>query len=240
MNLVVDVGNSSAKVGIFEQDNLIEKYNLPSLDALETFLVRTPSENLIVSSVSQDAEKILSWSTTSKHKLNLTHKLALPIKNLYATPETLGVDRIAAVSGAQAMYPEKSCLVIDMGSCITLDFIDDKGQYYGGSIAPGLSMRFKAVNAFTAKLPLIKPVSNPDLIGIDTETSIQSGIINGITEEIKGLITLYHNKFGDMKVILCGGDAHFFENKLKGFIFAVPDLVLIGLNTILLHNVNRS
>ena len=239
MNVVVDLGNSSAKVGIFEQGNLLEKHNLLSLDALETFLARTPSENIIVSSVSQDAEKILSWATATKHKFILTHKLAVPIKNLYKSPETLGVDRIAAVCGAQLMYPEKSCLVIDMGSCITFDFSDEKGQYHGGSISPGLSMRFKAVNTFTAKLPLVKPVTNPDLIGTDTETNIQSGIINGITEEIRGLITLYHNKFGDMQVILCGGDAHFFENKLKGFIFAIPDLVLIGLNTILIHNVNR-
>ncbi len=100
-------------------------------------------------------------------------------------------------------------------------------------------MRFQAVHTFTAKLPLVKPVTDPELIGKSTETNIQSGVIHGLMEELKGIIALYQHKFGDIRVILCGGDAHFFENKLKGFIFAVPDLVLIGLNTILIHNVHR-
>jgi type III pantothenate kinase len=100
-------------------------------------------------------------------------------------------------------------------------------------------MRFKAVHTFTARLPLVKPVADPALIGNTTETNIQSGVINGLTAEIKGIISMYQQKFRNIKVILCGGDAHFFENKLKGVIFAVPELVLIGLNSILIHNVDR-
>lgn len=238
MNLVVDFGNSSAKVGIFDQANLIEKYIL-SANELETFLSISTSENIIVSSVSQDSQEILAWSTASKNKFILTHTLALPIQNLYSTPETLGVDRIAAVCGAQSSFPNQQCLVIDMGSCITYDYLDGLGQYHGGSISPGLSMRFKAVHTFTAKLPLVKPLADPELIGKTTDANIQSGVVNGLTEEIKGIISLYQQKFGDIKVILCGGDALFFENKLKGLIFAIPELVLIGLNSILSHNVNR-
>ena len=165
--------------------------------------------------------------------------MALPIQNLYSTPETLGVDRIAAVCGAQTTFPNEKCLVIDMGSCITYDYLNEKGEYHGGSISPGLNMRFKAVHTFTAKLPLVKPLADPALIGTTTASNIQSGVINGLTEEIKGIISLYQHKFGNIRVILCGGDAHFFENKLKGVIFAIPELVLIGLNSILSHNVNR-
>ncbi len=239
MNLVVDFGNSSAKVGIFDQRNLIEKYILTSANELETFLSTSTSESVIVSSVSQDSNEILAWATASKNKFILTHDLALPIQNLYSTPETLGVDRIAAVCGAQSIFTNEHCLVIDMGSCITYDYLDEKGQYHGGSISPGLRMRFKAVHTFTAKLPLVEPLADPELIGKTTETNIQSGIVNGLTQEIKGIISLYQQKYGDIRVILCGGDAHFFENKLKGVIFAVPELVLIGLNSILSHNVDR-
>ncbi len=239
MNLVVDFGNSSAKVGIFDQRILIEKYILNSAFELQTFLAESTSENIIVSSVSQDSGEILDWAKGSKKKFILTHTLSLPIKNQYATPETLGVDRIAAVCGAQSSFPGTRCLVIDMGSCITYDYLDEKGNYHGGSISPGLNMRFKAVHTFTAKLPLVKPLADPELIGKTTESNIQSGVINGLTAEIKGIISLYQQKFGDIRVILCGGDAHFFENKLKGVIFAVPELVLIGLNSILIHNVDR-
>jgi type III pantothenate kinase len=239
MNLVVDFGNSSAKVGIFDQRDLIEKYILNSSSELQTFLGKSTSENIIVSSVSQDSGQILDWAKGSINKFILTHTLALPITNQYSTPETLGVDRIAGVCGAQSLFPDTGCLVIDMGSCITYDFLDDKGVYHGGSISPGLSMRFKAVHTFTARLPLVKPLADPPLIGKTTETNIQSGVLNGLTAEIKGIISLYQHKFKNIKVILCGGDAHFFENKLKGVIFAVPELVLIGLNSILIHNVDR-
>lgn len=239
MNVVVDYGNSSAKVGIFDQRNLIEKFSLASSGELQTLLAKSTSENIIVSSVSQDPQKIVAWATRSKNKFILTHTLALPIKNLYSTPQTLGVDRIAAVCGAQSSFPNEKCLVIDMGSCITYDFLDEKGQYHGGSISPGLTMRFKAVNTFTAKLPLVKPSAHPELIGKTTEENIQSGVINGIKAEIEGIISAYKDKFVDIRVILCGGDAHFFENKLKGVIFAIPELVLIGLNSILSHNVDR-
>lgn len=239
MNVVVDYGNSSAKVGIFQERKLIQKHILKSVGELQTFLAESSSESIIVSSVSQDPEKVLTWAKSSKNKFILTHTLPLPIQNRYATPETLGVDRLAAVCGAQSSFPNERCLVIDMGSCITYDFLDEKGQYHGGSISPGFQMRFQAVHTFTAKLPLVKPVTDPELIGKSTETNIQSGVIHGLMEELKGIIALYQHKFGDIRVILCGGDAHFFENKLKGFIFAVPDLVLIGLNTILIHNVHR-
>lgn len=236
MNLVVDYGNSSAKVAIFDQHKLTEKHVFAQQDELKHFIETSRAENFIISSVSAEAEKVLSWSR-APHKFILTHKLPLPVTILYATPHTLGVDRIAGACGATQLFPERNKLVIDAGTCITYDFTDSKKQYHGGGISPGLSMRFKAVHTFTARLPLASIVENPELIGNSTELSIQSGVINGTVAEIDGIIERYQQKYPDLQVVLCGGDAAFFENKLKASIFASPDLVLIGLNSVLIHNV---
>jgi type III pantothenate kinase len=238
MNVVVDSGNSAAKVGIFDHQNLMEK-RIFTEEALQQYLSSTPVDNILVSSVSTPAEKILSWVKTKAKKFSLDPLLPLPVKSLYKTPQTLGVDRIAGACGAWQLFPFQNSLVIDAGTCITYDFIDAKGNYHGGSISPGLHMRFKAMNTFTARLPLITPAADPPLIGNSTETSMQSGVVNGIVSEIDGIIGQYHDKFQQLRVILCGGDTAFFENKVKASIFASPELVLVGLNSILIYNVNR-
>jgi type III pantothenate kinase len=166
----------------------------------------------------------------------LDSKLPLPITIKYATPETLGVDRIAGVCGAQQKFPGEPCLVIDAGTCITYDFINHDGEFLGGAISPGMMMRFQAVHTFTSKLPLVSRPEKVVLIGDSTETCIQSGVIHGIVEELNGTIRRYQEEFAGLRVILCGGDARFFENNLKGAIFAVPELVLSGLNSILNYN----
>lgn len=237
MNLVIDYGNSSAKVGIFDQQNLMEKYVFNTPEALKNFLEKDCSPNVIISSVALDAIDISSWVLHAKKKFTLTTALPLPIKNQYATPSSLGVDRLSAVCGARHIFPEKNCLVVDVGTCVKYDFIDANGNYLGGGISPGLSMRFKALNTFTMKLPLVQPVDDALLIGNSTESCIQSGVINGLLAEINGTIDHYQKKFDDLKVILCGGDTVFFENKVKGGIFAVPELVLRGLNSILIYNI---
>lgn len=236
MNLAVDYGNSSAKVAIFDQHELKEKHTFFRTDDLKSFLSTSSTENFIISSVTKEAKAVSHWSK-ARSKFILSHTLPLPVKILYATPETLGVDRIAGSCGALQLFPGKNTLVIDAGTCITYDFTDSSKQYFGGSISPGLKMRFQAVNTFTARLPLVKPADNPELIGSSTETSIQSGIVNGTLAEIDGIIDRYRHKYPDLQVILCGGDGPFFENKLKASIFASPDLVLIGLNSVLIHNV---
>ncbi len=238
MNLVVDYGNSSAKVAIFDHLRLIEKHTFTVMDELQLFLQNSDVSNLIVSSVNADAEKIINWAVHAKQRFVLTHKLPLPITILYSTPHTLGVDRIAGSCGAVQLFGGYNSLVIDAGTCITYDFTDSKGNYHGGGISPGLMMRFKAVHTFTARLPLVNLTEHPELTGNNTETSIQSGVIHGVTAEIDGIIERYRNKYPDLKVILCGGDAPFFENKLKASIFASPDLVLFGLNCVLIHNVS--
>ena len=237
MNLVVDYGNTSAKVAIFDQLKLVEKCTFNSKDELQKFVQDSTAENFIVSSVNTDADQICDWAVYAKQKFVLTHKLPLPITLLYTTPHTLGVDRIAGACGAVQLFPGYNSLVIDTGTCVTYDFTDEKGNYHGGGISPGLLMRFKAVHTFTARLPLVTPTDLPELVGNSTETSIQSGVIYGLIGEIEGIIERYRAKYPNLKVILCGGDAHFFENKLKASIFASPDLVLFGLNSVLIHNV---
>lgn len=237
MNLVIDSGNTSTKVAIFDQENLLEKRALSDPEEIENFLQQTKAEHLIVSSVNADAEHLMHLATHVGTKIKLTPALPLPIHNLYQTPNTLGADRIAGACGAIQLFPSKNTLVIDAGTCITYDFVDNNHNYHGGGISPGLAMRFKAVHTFTAKLPLVVPKADPDLIGNSTETSLQSGIVLGVIDEMDGIIARYRAKYPELQVILCGGDAPFFENQLKASIFACPNLVLIGLNRILLHNV---
>src|SRR5690606_34521365 len=169
------------------------------------------------------------------------HQLPIPITNGYATPETLGADRLAGVIGAKNIYPENPVLVIDAGTCITYDFIDKAGFYAGGSISPGLRMRFKAMNHFTGKLPEVEVDMNitgfKSSYGKDTQESLISGVVNGLLFEVEGFIKKYNNQYLDLRVILCGGDSTFFDTRLKNSIFAhqillEPNLVMIGLNTV--------
>jgi pantothenate kinase, type III len=240
MNLVIDSGNTAAKVGIFNHQKLVEKLTFSGSDELQTFMQDVNVENLLISSVKADATSIASWSPKAEKKYILDRSLPLPIKNLYKTPDTLGMDRLAGVCGARQLFPSTDCLVIDAGTCITYDFIDRAGNYHGGSISPGLNMRFQAVHTFTARLPLVSAKAPVELIGNSTEKSIRSGVINGLLAEIEGIMHQYDARFPGLRVILCGGDTLFFENQLKASIFASPELILIGLNSILLHNVNPS
>jgi type III pantothenate kinase len=237
MNIVIDYGNSSAKVGVFADRELRERKIFAAQAELKTFLQNFSADCLIVSSVSVDANEVASWGRHVNQRFILTPDLPLPINNRYATPQTLGVDRLAGVCGAQALFPGTSALVIDAGTCITYDFLDNTGNFLGGGISPGLRMRFQAVHTFTKRLPLVQPGrENAPLIGDSTESCIQSGIENGLVAEIDGIVAKYGAQFPDLKVIFTGGDVPFFENRLKAPIFAVPELVLSGLNSILIHN----
>lgn len=239
MNLVIDCGNSRIKTGLFESNTLIEKISFSTKEELFNFFKTKDIQHLLVSSVTIPAEEILGEVNASGKKIKLTHQLPLPIKNLYATPETLGVDRLAAACGASAIFPNKNCLVIDIGTCINFEFIDDQQCYHGGAISPGISIRFEGMHKFTKRLPLVANNSKAPLIGNTTETCMQSGVMNGMTAEIKGIIEQYQKNYPDLGVILCGGDYPLFENQLKPYIFVAPDLVLSGLNRILLHNVRN-
>jgi type III pantothenate kinase len=237
MNLVIDSGNTRFKIGVFEGASLIQKYSFSESERLRDFLTKNSFSHVLVSSVSYGANEILTWTQCSGKKIVLDATMSLPVTLNYATPGTLGVDRIAAVCGALELYPGHDCLVIDIGTCINYEFLSRDKVYMGGSISPGVMMRFEAMHTLTSKLPLVEPIYEPTLIGISTELCMQSGVMNGAVEEINGIINRYIELFPAMKVILCGGDSAFFENRLKHPIFVAPELVLSGLNRILRHHV---
>lgn len=239
MNLVIDSGNTRIKAAVFENNQLTQKEVFSEVESLKRFIQKMRATNVIASSVSLDADELISWAPGAKHKIILNAQLPLPIKNAYKTPGTLGVDRIAAVCGALEMFPNQNCLVIDAGTCITYELLEASATYVGGAISPGISMRFEAMHKFTSRLPLVKAETNEmyPLIGTSTETCMQSGVINGTLEELKGMISQYQSIYPDLKVIICGGDYSFFENRVKPPIFVAPDLVMYGLNRILRYNV---
>ena len=171
--------------------------------------------------------------------LQLDASTPLPFKNRYISKQSLGYDRIAAISGAIDIYPNNNVLVINAGTCITYDLITAENAYLGGGISPGIRMRFKSLHAFTSKLPFIEPndEQKTDLVGADTEKSIMSGVLNGILAEVDGIIDRYKRKFPGLKIIVSGGDYKYFDRNLKNNIFATPNIVLKGLNSI--HNFNE-
>lgn len=241
MNLIIDSGNTSTKIALFEHDKMIAMYaNVSSEQVIEQICTHNPAYALICS-VNQDGALMQERLQEYINKIYiLDHLLPVPVTNGYQTPETLGKDRLAAVCGASYLFPAANSLVIDMGTCITYDFIDSQDKYYGGSISPGLQMRFKALHMFTARLPLLEPVVDIELIGKNTREAIRSGVVNGMAFEIQGTMEEYKKKFGNIHVIFCGGDANFFENKIKERIFVIPELVLIGLNRVLQYNVSTT
>lgn len=237
MNLVVDSGNTRIKIGLFKDGELIMKKSFLSLTELKDFMLATNADHVLVSSVNHDPAEILSWSNSTGKKISLTSLLPLPIKVSYQTLHTLGMDRLAAVCGAQDLFPNRNCLTIDAGTCINYELLDDQNVYRGGAISPGISMRFEAMHTFTARLPLVSAKEDIELIGNTTETCLQSGVMNGVLEEVRGIIKQYQALYPELTVILCGGDYPFFENRLKPAIFVAPELVLIGLNRILRYHV---
>ncbi len=195
--------------------------------------------NTIVASVRKGVKKIIHEISAHSGTMVLQAGVKLPFVNGYGTPTTLGVDRIAAVAGATHLFPGKACLVIDVGTCITYDILDAEGVYHGGGISPGMEMRLKAMHKFTSKLPLVMPSGRPELIGKTTRDCMLSGAMLGTEAEVSGIIVQYTQYFLDLHIIFCGGGAQLFESKIKGHIFAVPNLVLIGLDQILRMNVNE-
>jgi type III pantothenate kinase len=240
MNLTIDLGNTFAKTGLFNEGKLLEVNWKLSYDELKAYVARIRPTQIIVSSVSYSEEQLKQeFSGITPHIILLKNNTPIPLTKCYDTPQTLGADRIAAAIGAKVLYPESNCMIIDLGSCITYDLIDDKDNFLGGIISPGVRMRFKAMNTFTQRLPLLTPESIPTLIGKSTQHAMQSGVMNGILIEINGLIEQYDSVLTKINVILCGGDATFFANRIKYPNFVIPELVLIGLNRILEYNVEH-
>ncbi|MDC8003015.1 type III pantothenate kinase [Aureisphaera galaxeae] len=240
MNLIIDVGNTSIKLAVFVQDELAKR--VVSLtetfsEDLEQLVEDFPSlQHCIVSSVGGFGKKELDLLGEKFEVLELNHKTPVLFQNNYETPTTLGVDRIALVSAAAAQYPDENILVIDAGSCITYDFLTAKNEYLGGAISPGLQMRYKALNTFTANLPLLETETPETFIGGSTQDSMHIGVVKGMAHEIDGFIEEYKEDFYDLTVILTGGDTHFLRDRIKNDIFANSNFLLEGLNHILEYN----
>lgn len=236
MNLAIDIGNTQIKFGLFEKDEPVAVF--VGEDALDEIISKHEIENAIISKTGSNESVQDKLREKNIHTLFLSSKLKLPITVLYKTPETLGADRVAGSVAANFLYPEKNILKIDFGTCITYDFINIKNEYLGGAIAPGMMMRFKSLHNYTAKLPLVDPMqfTSFELTGTDTATSILSGVVNGIKEEVAGIIKQYDSRFGNLTVVATGGDMLLFATLLNCEIFARPNLVLEGLNRILNYN----
>ncbi|MFN7115488.1 MAG: type III pantothenate kinase [Saprospiraceae bacterium] len=240
MNLTIDIGNTRIKLGIYREGQLLERQTWQEwdLEKLITLTTNQKVKNVILSNVGRDVPTvIIDFLEKNCFFIRLDTQTPLPIQNAYRTPETLGKDRIAAVVGAFDMFPYQNCLAIDAGTCITYEFLTKAGVYLGGNIAPGLEMRLKAMHHFTAKLPLVKMAETENLIGYSTQSAMQNGAQWGAILEIEGIIDWCRSEWGEINVILTGGDADFFVKSLKSQIFVNPNLVLQGLNKILNYNV---
>jgi type III pantothenate kinase len=239
MNLVIDLGNSLFKIAVFDQQEMVfvERHKDPDPALIQKVLSLYPKINKsIIGTVRETPENISALIKNQIPLIILNAETPLPISLHYQTPNTLGADRIAAVTAANHLFPGKNLLVIEAGTCITYDFIDSDGIYHGGSISPGIALRFSALHNFTDKLPLVEAKQHPELIGNSTESSIQSGVIIGAITEFQGIISRYEHNYDNLTIIISGGDLNYFDKNLKNNIFAVPNIVLTGLNIILDFN----
>jgi len=237
LEIAIDAGNTSIKSAIYHEDGETEFFhNMKEFDII-SLVNRLPEAQVIVASVGSELVNFNNLAINKDRVHFLDSRLKLPIKNSYKSPETLGADRLAAVCGAWQSMPNANSLVIDVGTCVTYDFIDKFGVYQGGMISPGLDLRFKTLKDNTSRLPLLsKSEGLIEILGKETSTSIQSGVQNGMVFEINGTIAALSLKYPDLRVLVCGGDSGIFESQIKHPIFADPNLVLSGLHAILRFN----
>lgn len=234
ISLCLDFGNTRQKVGVFKGRDFLKEINLPdtSLNSIEALLNEWSPEKIILSSVINHDLAIETFMAgkTRFHRLN--HTSQLPLTTPVGKPETIGADRLALVAAAVDLFPHSHNLVIGLGTCITYNFINNQHEFLGGSISPGMNMRFRAMHEQTALLPYIKAETQFPLIGYDTKTNLLSGVIWGMSKEIDGIIDEYALKYSNFNVLLTGGDMPFFVPHLKNRIFADPNLIFKGLYAI--------
>jgi len=242
MNLCIDQGNSSTKVGLFEQNKLEESFSYKKFETAEIadLFEKYAIDNCIISSVITKNDAFVDdLRKRTVFLIELSHDTAIPIVNHYATPETLGKDRLAAVVGASFLKPKTDLLVIDAGTAITYDFIDANHIFWGGNIAAGFDLRLRSLHEYTQKLPLVKAKIDSPLLGNDTHSALISGAMHGIVFEMDGYINTLKIKYPQLSTFLTGGSTFYFDTKLKNAIFVETNLVLIGLNRIIQYNVQK-
>ena len=234
--LIIDIGNTRIKSALFEGRELLAEFSSEDLDLVLASWEKVDFRHCLVSSVRWSRPEL--ETKLPFNFLFLDSKTSLPVKNFYKSIHSLGLDRVAGAIGAWVLSERKAVLAVDLGTCITFDFINARSEYIGGAISPGLSLRAKSMHSLTANLPLISLKSAPEYFtGATTEECMKAGIWYGINFEIEGQIKKYIQENPELEVFICGGDAQCFESLAKDHIFVVPNLVLVGLNCILNHNV---
>jgi len=234
--LAIDAGNTSIKVGRFQEDTLVgvHRFSKNQLNEFYSFLDENKRLPSVISSVlsDSDTQKIVERSNS----FIVTTDTSTPINIEYGTKNTLGVDRLCNSVAIASLLKTEYGVCIDIGTCIKFDLVTKNREYKGGSIAPGIDLRYKSLNDYTGKLPMLSNKTSTDLVGNDTKSSIQSGVINGMNAEINGLIDMYSEQFRDLTFFMTGGDAIYFDFDSKNDIFADENLTLIGLFEIYKHN----
>jgi len=243
MYLVIDIGNTNHKAALFDEKGQQQQWwrkECLTPEDLESIFNQYPVKASIISSVGSAETALVEFLQARVPTYMVSPNIKLPVTLCYATPQSLGTDRIASAVGAHALFPYNNTLVVQVGTCLVTDLVTAAGEYLGGTIAPGLRMRLQALPQFTAHLPLLEPEPVDYLVGNSTTQSILSGVINGYVCEIQGLISRYEAQYSELKVVLSGGDASLLESSLKNSIFAAPNLVLLGLYEILHFNVSKT
>jgi type III pantothenate kinase len=239
MDLILDLGNTNQKIALFDAGNLlwVQANERIRLSLVRKIVKQNAGINsCILSSVVKVPATLQSFLEKHFRFILLDEHTPLPILNHYRTPETLGKDRLAAAVAGFNQFPGHPVLIINAGTAITYDVVTKKGEYLGGSISPGMNMRFRALHTFTKQLPLLTYTEIDFLTGNDTDMSVLSGVINGMAAEMEGMVVHYQNEHPGIKVILSGGDLNYFVNRLKISIFASPNIVIYGLQQILAFN----
>lgn len=239
VNLAVDIGNSRIKFGIVDKGCIVDTYCTESFDT--SLVERLFSRYSIDSAVAVCSRGPFTALRECIEPLvdnfmMFDSSTPVPLINMYATPQTLGADRLAAAVGARTIYPNDNVLVVDFGTAITFDMVTSAGEYLGGNISPGAMSRFRALHDYTAALPMLSLPDEVERLGNCSDTAIRSGVALGIIYEVEGYISYMSAEYDDLKIIFTGGDANYFAKRLKSAIFATCDLIIYGLNTILEYN----
>jgi len=240
-NLVIDIGNTNSKLAVFDEKTLVHYQVLKQIVPAELIAIikQYAISNSCVSSVSEDAHEVIQILKSDTNYIPFSTQINTGVKNNYESLATLGLDRWAKVIAANGYYPGKNCLMIDAGTCITYDLLNDRTEYFGGSISLGIDMRFKALHHFTGRLPMVKWDKEAEIPkGTDTDSAIKNGVLQGVINEVEGFISSYNKENNGLTVLLTGGNAAFLLEQLKNSIFAPqiihdPYLVLKGLNEVI-------
>ncbi|MBA2500673.1 MAG: type III pantothenate kinase [Chitinophagaceae bacterium] len=235
--LCLDFGNTRRKAAVFQDGNIIKHISLENdLAGIQSLLQEFKPDKSILSTVVNHTEEIEALLAAKTQFHLLSHQTLLPFTTPVNKPASIGADRLALAAAAIHLHPNKNNLVIGLGTCVTYNFINNKNEFIGGAISPGMEMRFKAMHHFTAKLPLAIADWNVPVIGYDTQTNLTAGVILGMALEIDGFINEYQQRFENFNVLLTGGDIRFLGSHIKNEIFADPDLIFKGLYAISVVN----